>query len=122
MLTPEQSKNITFLYTKFLESEPKGWTNLDDYLELLDFLDDKQIYLESEVLYSFHRTKNMGCPFIHGEGTICFVPRVLEAVESILELYEETGNLHPKNRYVLSNYLALCQDGQICELPESSAV
>jgi hypothetical protein len=122
MLTPEQSKNITYLYTKFLESEVKTWTSLDSFLELLEFLDDDQIYRECEVLYSFHRVKNMGCPYDHGVGVTCFVPRVLEAVESILELYKDTGNLHPKNRYVLVTYLGLCQDGQICELPQSSAI
>jgi hypothetical protein len=121
MLSTEQARNIAYLFRKFLESEAKGWCALDDYLELLEYLDDDQLYREAEVLYSIHKTKNMGCSYIHKEGTKCWVVDILDAVEAITELYKETGNLHIKNRYVLANYLALCQDQQIIELPESSA-
>ena len=122
MISPEQAKNITDLYGKFLASESKGWSRIDDFLELLEFLDDSEIYRETEVLYSVHKTKKMGCPYIHSEGTICFVHGILEAVEAIVGLYEETENLHPKNRYILAYYLALSSDGQICILEDSSAV
>lgn len=122
MMSPEQIKNITYLYDRFLESEKKGWTNLDNNLEILQWLDDSELYREAEVLYSYHRNKKMGCPYDHKNDTVCFVVRILEAVEAITDLYKETGNLHPKNRYLLSNYLALCEDGQIVELSDSSAV
>ena len=118
MMSESQVKNITHIYTKLMEAELKGWTNLDNFLELLEFLDDDEIYREAEALYSVHKTKKMGCPYIHKEGTVCFVVGILEAVEAITDLYQETGNLHPKNRYLLCNYLALCQDGQIVELAE----
>lgn len=120
MLSPEQSKNIVHLFNKFLDSESKGWSRIDDFLEMLEWLDDLELYRECDALYSIHKTKKMGCPYIHSEATICFVNGILEAVEAIIELYKETGSLHPKNRYVLSYYLALCQDGQICEIPEPS--
>lgn len=118
MMSSEQVKNITYIYDKLMESEIKGWNQLDDYLELLDFLDNDQLYREAEVLYSYQKYKKMGCPYIHTEGTVCFVVRILEAVEAITDLYKETGSLHPKNRYLLANYLALCQDRQIVELAE----
>ena len=116
MMTPTQAKNITYLYDRFIESDAKGWNALDDYMELLGFLDNDQLYREAEVLYSHQKNKKMGCPYLHSEGTVCFVVRILEAVEAITDLYKETGSLHPKNRYILENYLALCQDQQIISL------
>ena len=121
MLSSEQIKNITYVYSKLLESELKGWSTIDDYLELTEWLDNDQLYRECEVLYSVHKTKKMGYPYLHAEGTVCFVVGILEAVEAILGLYMETGSMHIRNRYILCNYLALCQDGQICELPDFSA-
>jgi hypothetical protein len=118
MINKEQASNISYLYARFMESELKGWCEIDNYLELLEFLDDDQLYRETEILYSYHRNKNMGCPYVHTEDMRCFVPIILEAVEAITDLYKETNNLHPKNRYIISNYLALCQGGQICELPK----
>lgn len=116
MLTTEQIKNITFVYTAIMDSEAKGWSNLDNYLELLEFLDDSELYRESEVLYSYHKNQKMGCPYPHNEGSSCFVENIMEAVEAITDLYKETGNLHPKNRYLLANYISLVQDGQIVSL------
>lgn len=122
MLTPDQAKNIVYIYTKFMASEEKGWNDLDEYLYLLEWLDDSQLYRECDALYFMHKNKKMGCPYEHRENTICFVTNILEGVEAILDLYKETGSLHIKNRYVLCNYLALVQDGQIVCLDESSAV
>jgi hypothetical protein len=104
-----------------MEEEGKGWTNLDGYLELLEFLDDLQLYKECELLYSYHKYKNMGCNYEHKLGSVCLVKNILEAVDAILELYKETGNLHVKNRYILAHYLALSQIGKILELPDPSA-
>ena len=119
MMSPTQAKRVTYLYDRFMAAELKGWSSYDDYMLLLEWIDDPQLCRESEALYSIHKNKKMGCPFEHPKGTLCFVPGVLEGVEAILDLYEETGNLHPKNRYLLENYLCLCQDGQICELVDS---
>lgn len=116
MLSTEEAKNITFVYSALLDSELKGWQDLDDFLEILEWLDDSELYREAEVLYSYHKNEDMGCPYPHKEGSSCFVKKVLEAVEAITELYKETGNLHPRNRYVLANYLALTQDGQIISM------
>jgi len=119
MLDSAQIKNITYLYTKFMESEELGWSDVDDCLELLQFLDDFQLCRECDVLYSHHKYKNMGCEFDHKPGSVCIVKNILEAVDAILELYKETNSLHVKNRYVLSHYLALAQVGKIIELPSS---
>lgn len=118
MMSEEEQKNITYFYNSFMENEKKGWTNLDDYLEILEWLDNAQICRECNELYSIHKTKKMGCPHIHEKGSICFVTRFLEAVEAILELHKNKKELHIKNRYLLCHYLALCHDKQIVELPE----
>jgi hypothetical protein len=115
MLDSHQIKILTHLYNQFLDSEKKGWTNLDDFLELLEFLDSDQLYREADLLYTHHKNRNMGCPYKHSNGTECFVKPLLEGVEAILNLYLETGNMHPNNRYILQYYLALAQDGQIVE-------
>ena len=122
MLDSSQIKNITYVYAKFLESEAMGWSSIDDYLEMLEFLDDDQLYRECEVLYSEHKNRNMGCEYDHKSGSICLVKNILEAVESILNLYQETNDLHIKNRYILCNYLALSQSGKIIELPEPTGL
>ena len=116
MLSSDQIKNITFVYVSLLDSELNGWENLDDFLEILEWLDDLELYREAEILYSYHKNENMGCPYPHQEGSVCFVKNILDAVEAITDLYKETGNLHLKNRYILANYLALCQDGKIVSL------
>lgn len=115
MLSTEQAKNITFVFSKLLVSEKETWDDMDNLIEMLDFLDDRQICIESEVLSIRHSNLNMGCPIKH-TGDLCFVKNILEAVESIVELYKETGNLHPNNRYILSYYLAFYQSGYIIEV------
>ena len=119
MLTPDEAANIKYTYRKLMESESKGWQEIDDYLEMLEYLDDLQLYKESEALYGHHRHKNMGCPYNHTPGSACFVANMLESVDSILQLYKKTKNLHVDNRYILCYYLALSQMGQIVELLNS---
>lgn len=116
MLDAYQVKNLTYLYDQFMKSEIKGWDKIDDYLELLEFLDDDQLYRECDLLYSFHKNRNMGCPYKHVDNSQCFVRPLLDGVEAILNLYLNTGNMHPNNKYILRYYLALSQDGQIIEL------
>lgn len=120
MLTPEESKNITYIYNKFLDSETKGWDQLDEVLILLEWLDDSQLYREVEVTYSKQRNKKMGCQYEqdHKPGYICMVKSILEAVECISKIYEENHYMNETNRYILCNYLALVQAGQIVEIKE----
>lgn len=121
MLDSAQIKNITYLYNTFLENELLGWSGVDDVLELLEWLDSDQLCRECDVLYSHHKYKNMGCEYDHKPGVTCLVKNILEAVDAILELYKETGNLHVRNRYILVHYLALSQIGKIIELPDPTA-
>jgi len=119
MIDSYETKNIIFVYNELIKHESRAWGDLDNYLELLDYLNDLEICREAAALYFLHKTKNMGCNKKHAEGHWCFARSILDAVESILNLYEENEGLHPKNRYILGYYLALTHDGQIRELLES---
>lgn len=119
MMNSEQKKNVTAVYNQLINSEARGWDGIDEYLEMLEYLDDDQLHREADVLFSAHKNKPMGCPYPHKDPTNCFVKRVIEAAEAILELYKETGQMHKNNRYILQNYLALAQSEQIVELVDS---
>lgn len=118
MLDSEQIKNITYVYDKLMNSESIGWAEIDDALELVEYLDDDQLYRECDVLYVYQQSKTIVSVYEDTRATN-FVKNILDASEAILNLYDETGNMHPKNRYILSYYLALCQVGQIVELVKS---
>ena len=96
-----------------MDAEEKSWSEIDFFLELIEFLDDDQLCREAEVLYSGHNGRNVGCPSELGPGVNQFVKEILEAADSILQLYRETNSLHIKNRYVLYYYLALSQAQRI---------
>lgn len=107
-----ESKVVTEVYLKFIETEKRGWTAVDDYLEMLDFLDDDQLHREADVIHSRHSVGNARCDTDHKKSE-CFVPTIVEAVGYVLDLYKDTGNMHPKNKYILQCYLALSQAGAI---------
>lgn len=115
MLNSTQIKNITYVYVTLMNSEGKGWDEYDDSLEIVEWLDNDQLMRESDLLYSYHKNKNIRCAYKECNIETCFVKNILEAVESIIELFEETKDLHVKNRYILCNYIALCQGGHIIE-------
>jgi hypothetical protein len=119
MMSPEQTKIVTVVYDRFISNESRGWDGVDEYLEMLEYLDDDQLHREADVLFSTHKSKSMGCPYRHKDPNACFVKHILEAVEAILDLYKETGQMHKNNRYILANYLALTQSEQIIELVDS---
>lgn len=111
MTTNDQVKNITEVYSRFIKSEHREWGVLDDTLCYLEYIEDDQIYKESSILFWKHRD-GATCDISHPIEE-CFVPLILNAVEAILGLYEETRDMHPNNRYILEYYLALSQIGTI---------
>lgn len=107
-MTPDQIKIVVQTYNHLLESEKRGWDGLDDYMDYLEYLDNDQLYKESNTVYSKHRTVSVKCNQNHSKEK-CFIPIMVEAVGAILDLYKETENLHEKNRYILQYYLAMNQ-------------
>lgn len=111
-MTKDQAKIVAYVYRKFLENENRGWDEMDDYLEILEYLDDDQLYREADILLDKHTGKKLVCNMKH-KNNRCFLSETIEAVLAILELYKDTSDLHKKNRYILQYYLALSQAGLI---------
>lgn len=113
MMTQDQVKNVTHIYSLFIQSETaRGWNELDDVLEYLEYLDDDQLHREADVIYEIHKRGNVKCKSDH-EQSKCAVPRIVDAVGAILDLYKETNQLHKNNRFILEYYLAYQQCGWI---------
>lgn len=104
MMTKEQSEIVKMVYNRFFESEGEGWSRIDDNLELLQFLSDKELISESKILYKKHSMGVFRCTKEHDQAS-CFAPYILEAVEAIISIED----LHPKNAYILTYYIAMSE-------------
>lgn len=117
MMSKDEQRVVSQVYARFHDLDSKTtnrWTRIDELMCLLQDLSNEQIIIESAVQCQTHKTK--GQPRCKTDHPIdqCFVPTVIEGVEAILKLYtENTDNLHPKNRFILSYYLVLSHLGYI---------
>lgn len=114
MMSKEQISTVVKVYRKFhdLDLIDTQWTELDEYMYLLDWLEDKQITIEASVLLKNQSSGNPRCNSKHSQSE-CFVPTILEAIGYILELYSNTNKLHIKNRFILQYYISISQIGII---------
>lgn len=114
MMTTEQAETVKKIYRKFFENEKanKEWTTIDESMWALSWLSDRETIDESKLAFDTQKSGDPKCAIDH-PGKECFVPLVLEAVEAILTLYDETGNLHHSNRFILHYYLSLSYIGAI---------
>lgn len=110
MMTTDQVKNVTYVYTQLMESEKLrgGWDEIDESMHYLGWIEDDQIAREADVAYEIHKRGKVKCALEH-PGKECFVPNIVEAVGAILDLWRENGQLHKNNRYILEFYLAYTQ-------------
>jgi len=114
MMNPDEVRNISTVYRRLLEGETTrdGWARFDTSMQHLTSLTDDELATEAAIAYCHHFDKNPRCQVAH-PGTQCFVPSLIEAVNSILELHRKTGDLHFKNRYILECYLSFEHEGFI---------
>ena len=113
MMNKDQEETVKLVYRSFLSHDyNRQWTPLDDYLHSLDYLNDEQTVLEVETQLYRHGKGTLKCAEDHGDSQ-CLVPQMMDSVNAICELYQETRSLHPKNRYILQNYLAASHNGII---------
>lgn len=114
MMTKDQQEVVSQVYRRFYDADAndKNWTNIDEQMHMLDWLDDNQLIVEAAVLYQIQTAGEPRCNQKH-PITECFIPLVIDAVTSILDLFAETGSLHEKNRFILQYYLAMSQVGFI---------
>jgi hypothetical protein len=106
MLNPDQRKIVSRTYEHLIEKERNRWDFIDDYILLLEYLDDEQLCKEAEIAYENHKHGDIGCSENHSKDK-CFVPLLVESIGYILALYQETKNLPVKNQYILHYYLSL---------------
>jgi hypothetical protein len=113
MMSPDEVRNVGTVYRRLIDSEEgRGWGAIDDSLERLSWLDDLQLTREAEVAFCHHQGKNPRCLKKH-DISECFIPMLIEAVNSVLELYRSSQSLHVKNRYILECYLAIDHEKMI---------
>ncbi len=105
-MTPDEVKNVVLVYNHLIDREDRGWDELDELICYLEYLDDDQLHREADVLYCEHAKGKVRCPQDHKVSN-CFIPKLVDAVFSIMEIYKETNQLHVKNRYILEYYLAM---------------
>ncbi len=108
MATKDQVRTVAHVYKKLIEMESMGWSTLDDHMEMLDYLDDDQLHREASVLLKKHKEDRFR-PELDVPNPDLLVPMIVESVATILGLYNSTGVLDEKCRYILQQYLALTQ-------------
>jgi hypothetical protein len=108
MMTKEQGEVVRMVYNRFIASEEETWTELDDNIEFISYLNNSELVKEVTIKYFEHSRGIFRCNQNH-EQRYCFAPYVLEAVDAIITLYEKTSELHPKNAYILSYYMAMSE-------------
>lgn len=107
-MTKEQTEIVKLVYNRLIENEEENWSEIDDNLEFFGLLSDRDIIKESRIKYKKHSKGTFKCVQNHQQEH-CFAPYVLEGVEAILSLYDKTLELHPKNAYILTYYLAMTE-------------
>lgn len=113
MMTPDQVKNVTLVYSELMRRESGNtWDNIDDLLDLLEYLEDDQLFREASVIEEIHKRGSVKCEVEHPIES-CFMPKLVDAAGAILSLYRENRELHKNNRYILMYYLAFQQAGMI---------
>lgn len=114
MMTKDQEEAVKTVFRKFSgDEEHRGWTEVDDDLSYLGYLTDEEIVIETEVQLNKHSEGKPRCTETHGPGSKCLVPVIIDAASAIVELYQQSKQIHSKNRYVLEYYLAFSHLGLI---------
>lgn len=108
MMSKEEAEVVKTVYARLMDSEEAGWSEVDENLEFFGYLTDKDLITESHVRLIKHSHGRFRCYKDH-DLAHCFAPLILDAVESILKLSAESGELHPKNAYILTYYLAMSE-------------
>lgn len=114
MMTKDQIQIVRSVFSKLAAADAAetSWTDIDEQMYFLEFLENNQLTIEAAVISNKHSQGNPRCGTDHPIEE-CFVPKIVEAVGYILDLYASTGNLHPNNAYILKYYIAMNQVGFI---------
>jgi hypothetical protein len=109
-MSNSQKNSVLMVYKNFIDNEyllNNGWSDMDESMWQLEFLSDEETITEAEVLINKHSQYVVKCSD-YCEYRSDMVPQLLEAVGAIIEVWVYSGGiLHPKNRYIIHNYLAM---------------
>ena len=111
MMSKDQAEVVKIVYNRFMDNEESTWTDLDNNLEMFDWLSDKEIIKETKIKLSSH-VKGIKCNQNHPIDE-CFAPYIMDAADAISRLYDKTKELHIKNKYILTYYLVMSELGLI---------
>ena len=108
-MTREQAEAVKSVYLRLIGSEDVEkyvWSETDEALDFISYLTDEELVKECRAKYIEH-CRNSFKEEKTDEPIYFFDPIVLDAIEAILNLYNETQYLPEINKYVLSCYLAM---------------
>lgn len=108
MMDRDQAEVVKLVYNRFMDNEGDTWTELDDNIEFCSHLSDSELIDQVTEKYKKHSKSIFRCNQNHDQQ-YCFAPYILDSVEAILRLYKKTKNLHEKNRYILTYYIAMTE-------------
>lgn len=113
-MTSEQHQIIQLVFSRFNDGENHRpmWTQIDETLWKLSWLDGDQLFREAATLYEDYKVKKIQCNMTHAKSE-CFAPKIVSAVDAVLDVYDKTGQMLPEYRYILQYFLTLHQLGVI---------
>ncbi len=109
-MNADQAKSVKLVYTRLIENEdPDVWSELDENLDLVEYMNDSELITECIIKFEQH---SLNGPFrckVDHDAIHCLAPHILDSVSAIIDLWNETDDLHPKNRYILAYYLCMSE-------------
>lgn len=102
----EKIKIVRQVFDRLSQSEEETWTDIDTYLEMVQFLDDDQLMREAEVQFLAHKGQVLRCKIEHKHSE-CFAPKFPLAAGVIIDDYIKRGKLAKNARYIIEYYLTL---------------
>ena len=90
----------------------RAWDQFDTDMCYLVWLEDCDIYREVSLAYEFHVKNNARCHVEH-EPDKCAIPIILQAINELLEKYEDGETMGKIDRYIFEYYLCLEQGNMI---------
>lgn len=108
----KETEIVNFIYKSFYDTDLKEqkWSVIDEYMSYLDYLNDQEILVESEIKLKEHLSGDPRCPFEEEHKKHkCIVPSIIEAVKILIDSNNGLKKIDIKDRFVLQYYLAISQ-------------
>lgn len=97
--------NRAYKICQDLDRKQEEWSDLDEQMYLLGWLNDSQIVLEADMAIERNSSKDI-CQYNDEADDVVAI--LESAAVSAVEIWREYKSLHANDRYVLEYYLSLC--------------